>query len=128
MQFSISNSTHGTSSFSFSHAASDRATSSTHKSQPPTNSDQATPLTSYHSSCSKCRDGLPTDFQTTEQEQLTCSEEQNAENTQAAVQTSFLKSIGKRQPKTEKVILQEISLYFNPGELIGIMGPSGKKI
>jgi ABC-type multidrug transport system ATPase subunit len=31
-----------------------------------------------------------------------------------------------KQPKREKVILEEISLYFNPGELIGIMGPSGE--
>jgi ABC-type polysaccharide/polyol phosphate transport system ATPase subunit len=31
-----------------------------------------------------------------------------------------------RQSKEEKAILKGISLYFNPGEMIGIMGPSGR--
>lgn len=31
-----------------------------------------------------------------------------------------------KRSREEKVILKGISLYFNPGEMIGIMGPSGK--
>ena len=83
---------------------------------------QATPLTSYHSSCSKCLEGLGANCQPTDE---TCDKEQNGENIET-VKASFFKSISVKQPKREKVILQGISLYFNPGELIGIMGPSGE--
>ena len=35
-------------------------------------------------------------------------------------------SLGMRRNREEKAILKGISLYFNPGEMIGIMGPSGE--
>lgn len=41
----------------------------------------------------------------------------------ARQRTSFNSIMGNRE---EKVILKGISLYFNPGEMIGIMGPSGE--
>ena len=123
LQFSISNSTQGTSSFGSSHSASDRAISSTHKPQrTPVNSVQETPVISYHSSCSKCLEGLGADGQPTSEAQETYGVENNGENTEAVK----VSSIGIKQPKREKVILEGISLYFNPGELIGIMGPSGE--
>ena len=53
-----------------------------------------------------------------------CGESNNGENAEAIKEvppTSVIK-----RPKREKVILEGISLYFNPGELIGIMGPSGE--
>ena len=40
--------------------------------------------------------------------------------------TSVLENIILEPKEKVKVILKGISLYFNPGQLIAIMGPSGK--
>lgn len=125
LQFSISHSTPGTSSFGSSHTASDRALSSTQQPlQAPVNSIQATPVTSYHSSCSKCVEDLDADDQPiNEAEEMYSGESNDGENMEAVKEVPST-SVTKRL-KREKVILEGISLYFNPGELIGIMGPSG---
>ena len=66
-----------------------------------------------------------TEYQPVDGKHEICRERRNSGNDAQVVQTSVLKSIGIRQARTEKMILHGISLYFNPGELIGIMGPSG---
>ena len=50
-------------------------------------------------------------------------ESDDSENMEAVKEVQSTSVI--KRPKREKVILEGISLYFNPGELIGIMGPSG---